>query len=112
MDAGCFVAVFSDSAALEVFYIIQVVRKEIASSKVTDANGHIILENEPFFTGKYLQKQKEHRNGIDYKRLNDDIYFRPEEILTAFLELASTENPDYFVLSHAENASLLNHFCS
>lgn len=59
---GEFVAVFSHSKANELFFILKVIWKGIATENIADANNHTVRKGESYVIGLYLQnlmKRKE-----------------------------------------------------
>ena len=62
MGDGEFVAVFSHSKANELFFILKVIWKGIATENIADANNHTVRKGESYVIGLYLQnlmKRKE-----------------------------------------------------
>ena len=58
------VAVFSHSKANELFYILKVIWKGIATENIADANNHTVRKGESYVIGLYLQKLDEKKRSI------------------------------------------------
>lgn len=100
-----FITVYSPSISTDPFFVVLVENKSVATEKLTDANGHVILEGEQYFEGRYLEKISESRRGIGFKIVEGLVYILPCEVMSTFVDV-ELEGNDYFI-NMIEYTSLL-----
>ena len=77
---GTYVAVHSFEESMELFFLCYVIRKNIAPCNIRDNRKHAICKGDEYFEVVYLEKQCMKRRMVFYKKLNDIVYLRPEEV--------------------------------
>ena len=64
VDDGAFIAIFSHSSSIELFYICKVLSKEIAETNTYDDYMHPIKQGDRYFVSYYLEKTNEKKGFI------------------------------------------------
>ena len=74
----------------ELFYVVKLVQKGVASSDMVDSYGHKIYAGERYFEGDYLEKVTEKKNFVTFCILNkkdQQLYLRPKEVQHMFIDI-------------------------
>ena len=84
-----FVTLFSPLSVHELFFVCKVTEKSICKKdEISDSNGHKVFQGEKYFTGRYLQKEKENKNYIQYElKSKNVVYFRPHKIHNIMIDI-------------------------
>ena len=78
---GACVALYSPPQASELFCLCKVLSCETATASISDANDHTVLQGMKYIRAHYLEKVKEKKNLVHYKRLSKkEIFLLPEQI--------------------------------
>ena len=81
IDKGSYVVLYSASQASELFYLRKVLSCETATTSISDANNHTVLQGIKYIRAHYLEKVKEKKNLVHYKLLSKkEIFVLPEQI--------------------------------
>ena len=67
---GACVALYSPPQASELFCLCKVLSCETATASISDANDHTVLQGMKYIRAHYLEKVKEKKNLVHYKRLS------------------------------------------
>ena len=77
-EEGSYVGMYS-ATHFELFYILFVTKKAIATETKADVFGHI-QKGEPYLEEKYLEKlDKQSRTKVFYKRIEKPVFIHPDE---------------------------------
>ena len=90
ISSGSFVTLRSDSDALEQFFIVEVVSKQVAKEFVEDAHGHRIAKGDPYLSINYLEKSlKSSMKKIKYVRskTTTEVYINVGEIFATNVQI-------------------------
>ena len=87
IESNSFVALYSASNSLELFYILKVTEKDVAEDDIIDIYGHIIQEGSNYIKGFYLEKIDEKKGKFYYKQLKKTVYVYPHEVFCPFVAL-------------------------
>ena len=78
---GLYIALYSPPQASELFYLCKVLSCETATTSISDANDHTVLQGIKYIRAHYLEKVKEKKNLVHYKLLSKkEIFVLPEQI--------------------------------
>ena len=87
IESNSFVALYSASISLELFYILKVTEKDVAEDDIIDIYGHIIQKGSNYIKGFYLEKIDEKKGKFYYKQLKKTVYVYPHEVFCPFVAL-------------------------
>ena len=59
IEKGLYIALYSPPQASELFYLCKVLSCETATTSITDANDHTVLQGMEYIMAHYLEKVKE-----------------------------------------------------
>ena len=91
VEPNSFIAVYSSSKSLELFYIIHVIEKLIAEDDMIDLYGHIIPNGEHYLKGHYLEKVDQKKDKITYKKHKKVVFIHPYEIFCPVVQMNPEE---------------------
>ena len=80
IESNSFVALYSTTKSFEQFYICHVTEKLIAENELIDIYGHKIQKGSKFLKAFYLEKTKEKRDKVFYKKLNKEVFIYSYEV--------------------------------
>ena len=101
VDVNSFIALYSDSKSFELFYLLRVTYKGIATEDMIDIYGHRIQEVSYYVEGIYLEKidgKRSMRDKVYYKELKKKVYVNPYEIFCPVV-LINQEDSLYLTLA-------------
>ena len=75
VEIGSVVEIYSPPNASELFYLCEVVGKEVAKEDVLDEFSHPVSKDSPFLKCRYLERIDEKKGAVFYKRV---LYFTKE----------------------------------
>ena len=100
-----FISLLCPENSIELFFVAEVLKKGCACEDLMDSNGHIILKDDEYLEIHYLEKFKENKKYIQYKRCKQDTgYIHPAEVLSCFMQLDDEfkmDRPEYQSLTSA-----------
>ena len=68
------------STHFELFYLFFVTKKAVATESKSDIFGHLVQEGESYLEGYHLEKTKETKDRIFYKKIQKPVFIHAEEI--------------------------------
>ena len=80
IEDSTFVAMYSSSKSLELFYLFNVVGKDIADTDKIDIYGHSIQHGAEYIHGYYMEKINEKKGKVFYKQLKKVAHVYPYKI--------------------------------
>ena len=68
LTVGSYVALFSPTTGFEPFYLVEVLQKGIADTRMEDEHNHTIPASRQYMLGCYYEKDNEKRSHVLYKK--------------------------------------------
>ena len=90
VEEGNYIGLYS-SNHFELFYVLLVTKKGIAEETKLDLFGHIVQEGQYYLEGNYLEKIKETKKKIFYKKISKTVFVQPHEIFMPTVSINSTD---------------------
>ena len=69
IEKGFYIGLYSPPQASELFYLWKVLSCETATTSISDANDHTVLQGMKYIRAQYLEKVKEKKILVHYKLL-------------------------------------------
>ena len=98
IDKNLFVAIHATPGHPEMFHLMKVEDKQIATENIMDSSGeHCVLKGEPYLKGKWYSFQKESKKFAWYKESKTELaLIHIAEVLSTNLELNDKHQMDIF----------------
>ena len=90
VEENSYVALYSSSKSLELFYLLKVIGKSVATEDMIDLYGHLINKGSEYIHGHYLEKIGEKKSKVLYKELKKIVYIYPSEIFCPSVPIDKT----------------------
>ena len=88
IEPSTYITLLCPSNSIELFFVAEVLNKGEALENIVDSNGHVMLACEQFLEVHYLEKNKEGKKHIHYKRAKQGTSFiHPQEVLSCFVQI-------------------------
>lgn len=103
VEVGSVVAVYSSFNSSELFYLCEVKEKCVASENETDQYNHVVTKGSSFFKCFYLDKVKEKKGEVYYKRIEKTTFVLPYQVF-----LPSVQIDNKLAISSSQYMDLLS----
>ena len=103
IEKGSYIGLYSPPQASELFYLCKVLSCKTATTSISDANDHTVLQGMKYIRAHYLEKVKEKKNLVHYKLLSKkETFVLPEQMFYPDVPVSqelTLDTKDYHFLS-------------
>ena len=98
-----FISVLSYDQNHDLFYVIRVIGSKVAIDNITDDFKHVVLTNERYIEGRYLEVVEEKKRFVKYRELKGVVFIRAQEVHKTYVDI----NPVTLIMTKQEHDSLM-----